>query len=272
MTPLDLTQCLDITRRLQWAHRGEDWAQAFRVSRGVVIESQGRVIGTALACIKGEFSSIRLVTIDPDFQRRGLGRHLTKAVLDLATKNVSLVATAEGRGLYESLGFKENGTVLQLMFLPGNAATPSVEPGTTLCAARTQDLEAVHRLYRLATGAHSQALVDDLIAGADAVWVVPGVAGEITGFCVVRPLGRGAVIGPIVAQSVEVAVDLVRASVQRFPETTLRVDVNGNAAFADALTELGFRTVSRVIRMFLGTPPSPNDAARQFSLASQALL
>ncbi|VVE05890.1 GNAT family N-acetyltransferase [Pandoraea terrigena] len=272
MGPLDLRQCLDITRRIQWAHRGEDWAQAFRVTRGVVIQSQGRVIGTAVACIKGMFSSIGLIAIDPDFQRRGLGRHLTKAVLDLATQNVSLVATAEGRGLYESLGFKENGTILQLMLSPGDSASRPVEPRSSLRVARTEDSDDIHRLYRLATGAYSQSLLDDLLAVADAVWVVPGRDQEITGFCIVRPFGRGAVVGPIVGQTVEVAVDLIRASMHHFPQTTLRVDVNNNAAFSDALLALGFRTAGSGTRMFLGAPPLRDHAVCQFSLISQALL
>lgn len=272
MTPLDLPQCAQLTRRLQWAHRGEDWAQAFRVSKGVVLRAGERVVGTALSCVKGTFSSIGLITVDPDFQRRGLGRCLTKAALGIATRNVTLVATAEGRALYESLGFGENGVVLQLMRSPQALAHVPGQSAPVLRAARTGDVEEIHRLYRLGTGAFSQPLLDDLLATADCVLIAPGHDAETAGFCIVRPFGRGAVVGPIVAQSAELAVALIVESIRRFPQTALRIDVNNHPELADTLIALGFRTVSRVTRMSLGTPPPVDSTFLQYSLASQTLL
>ncbi|WP_233848697.1 GNAT family N-acetyltransferase [Paraburkholderia sp. HD33-4] len=272
MTALDLQQCHDLTRRLRWAHRGEDWAQAFRVSKGLVLEFEGNVVGTAIACVKGDYSSIGLITIDPCFQGRGLGRELTNRVLGVATKNVSLVSTAEGRRLYESLGFEENGVVYQLTASPDDrSVAANHEPARAVRMARAQDFEDIYQLYRSATGVFSKVLLDDLLSTADAVFVA-AQANNVVGFCIVRPFGQGAVVGPIVADSVELAVDLVAESTRCFRDTTLRIDVNDSDAFAQALVPLGFRAVSRAPKMFLGAVPSTDSALCQYSLASQALL
>jgi GNAT superfamily N-acetyltransferase len=272
MTPLDLQHCHAITKRLQWAHRGEDWAQAFRVSKGLVLQTHGKVIGTAVSCIKGRFSSIGLIAIAPEYQRRGLGRKLTEAVLKLATQNVALAATTEGRALYDSLGFKENGIVVQLTLAQQSAAPTSFDPTLNLREARVEDSVMIHRTYRRATGAYSELLLSDLLTVADTVLVAIGPDGDIVGFCIVRPFGHGTVIGPIVAEGVDVAVCLVRACMDRHSETVLRVDVNNSVAFVDALLKLGFQVVGSAIRMYLGTQPELDRNIYQYSIASQALL
>ncbi len=58
-----------------------------------------------------------LLATDPSQQRRGIGKMLVKHGLELATKDgrdVYLVATPAGRGLYSSLGFNELGEGIEL--------------------------------------------------------------------------------------------------------------------------------------------------------------
>lgn len=272
MTALDLPHCHELTRRLLWSHRIEDWAQAFRVSKGVVLHSDDQIVGTAVACLKGAHSSIGLITIDPDFQRRGFGRLLTAEVLGMATDNVALVATDAGRGLYESLGFKQTGVVQQLMCYSWERSTRTRRRSATqVRKAQPQDLEDIYRLCQSASDAFSKQLMDDLLGTADAV-LVASHAGAANGFCIVRPFGQGAVIGPIVADAVDVAVDLVAEAMDCVKDTDLRIDSNDIAEFDVALEPLGFRSVSRVARMGIGLPSTTPHVHRQFSLASQALL
>ncbi len=58
-----------------------------------------------------------LLATDPTQQRRGIGKMLVKHGLELAAKDgkdVYLVATPAGRGLYRSLGFTEMGEAVEL--------------------------------------------------------------------------------------------------------------------------------------------------------------
>ncbi|KAL2127087.1 hypothetical protein VTI74DRAFT_11366 [Chaetomium olivicolor] len=55
---------------------------------------------------------LMLLAIDPAYQRRGIGKMLMRHGLDLvaqAGKDAFLVATPEGRGLYQSVGFRHIG-------------------------------------------------------------------------------------------------------------------------------------------------------------------
>jgi ribosomal protein S18 acetylase RimI-like enzyme len=52
------------------------------------------------------------LAVDPTQQRRGIGRKLLQHGLDLAAKagmDVFLLATPAGKGLYESVGFRQIG-------------------------------------------------------------------------------------------------------------------------------------------------------------------
>ncbi|KAL2022932.1 hypothetical protein VTK56DRAFT_4147 [Thermocarpiscus australiensis] len=55
---------------------------------------------------------LMILAVDPDYQRRGIGKMLLQHGLDLAAqegRDVFLIATAEGRNLYQSLGFRQIG-------------------------------------------------------------------------------------------------------------------------------------------------------------------
>lgn len=62
-----------------------------------------------------------LLAIDPGQQRRGIGRMLVDHGLELAAKDgkdVYLVATPAGRGLYHSFGFRDIGEPIDLCGTP----------------------------------------------------------------------------------------------------------------------------------------------------------
>lgn len=62
-----------------------------------------------------------LLAIDPAQQRRGIGKILVRHGLELAAKDgkdVYLVATPAGRGLYQSLGFRTLGEATELCGTP----------------------------------------------------------------------------------------------------------------------------------------------------------
>ncbi len=87
---------------------------------GWLAEEGGRVIGGAGLLVldwqpsRTEASPVRgrvvNVFVEPEFRRQGLARHLLLGVLDearrLGVPGIGLSATAEGRPLYASLGFR----------------------------------------------------------------------------------------------------------------------------------------------------------------------
>ncbi|KAK3901537.1 puromycin N-acetyltransferase [Staphylotrichum tortipilum] len=77
---------------------------------------------------------LMLLAIDPDQQRRGIGRMLAKHGIDLAAKvgkDVFLVATPEGKPLYQSLGFRQLGDSFDVLGTIYSAMLWSSEPRVT---------------------------------------------------------------------------------------------------------------------------------------------
>jgi GNAT superfamily N-acetyltransferase len=84
-----------------------------------VVESGERVAAEATIGILGPDATFDAVETTPAFQRRGLGRHvmatLTTYALESGARHGVLAASAQGRLLYESLGWEPAYEMLSLM-------------------------------------------------------------------------------------------------------------------------------------------------------------
>ncbi|MEV7396026.1 GNAT family N-acetyltransferase [Aeromicrobium sp. NPDC092404] len=84
-----------------------------------VLESGDRVAAEGTIGILGEDATFDAVETTPAFQRRGLGRHvmatLTTYAMECGAQRGVLAASAQGRRLYESLGWDSAFEMLSLM-------------------------------------------------------------------------------------------------------------------------------------------------------------
>ncbi len=87
-----------------------------------VLESGERVAAEGTIGILGDDATFDAVETTPAFQRRGLGRHvmatLTAYALESGVRRGVLAASAQGRLLYESLGWDPACEMLSLMGAP----------------------------------------------------------------------------------------------------------------------------------------------------------
>ena len=87
-----------------------------------VLESGERVAAEGTIGILGDDATFDAVETTPAFQRRGLGRHvmatLTSYALESGVRRGVLAASAQGRLLYESLGWDPAYEMLSLMGAP----------------------------------------------------------------------------------------------------------------------------------------------------------
>ena len=70
MTPADLPAPHELSMRLKWPHRLEDWALMQRAFKGFVALEGEQLIGTAFACPQGAFATIGLGGVLNQFARR----------------------------------------------------------------------------------------------------------------------------------------------------------------------------------------------------------
>ncbi|WP_085033215.1 GNAT family N-acetyltransferase [Ensifer aridi] len=265
--PEHLEAAVRLSRQAGWPHRLEDWQMALTLSEGVVAIEDARVVGTVLVTpYKADCATINMVIVDEAMRGRGLGRTLMDAALRIAgDRPLRLVATAEGLPLYEKLGFRETGRVLQHQGVVGEVAAP---PGIE--AATAADIDAIAALDRRAFGADREGLVAYLAKAGE--FAVLRRDGRVSGFAALRVFGRGEVIGPVVAADLDDAKALVAHFIAMRPGRFLRVDTTADAGLSGWLTEQGLAHVGGGIAMM--KPPIHRDADRVaniFALANQAL-
>lgn len=75
-----------------------------------------RIIGIGELIVNGEIGWLGNIVVDKSFRNGGLGKVLTKELIEMASKkkctSVYLLATPLGKYVYKKLGFKENGKYL----------------------------------------------------------------------------------------------------------------------------------------------------------------
>jgi GNAT superfamily N-acetyltransferase len=272
LQPDDLASALKLTQAENWSHRLEDWQFHFQLGRGwAASDDGGALIGTALWWAYGEaFGTAGLVVVDRRQQGKGIGRRLMEAVIDDAgQRTLQLVATQAGLKLYRQCGFEEIGTIEQRQGVPVDRAAVAAPEGAVLREVTANDAESLCKLDAEALGAQRRHVISAVLAAGRGVLALQDE--RPIGFALMRPSGRGTVIGPVVANGQELATALISSLLQRSQGFT-RVDLPGDAGeVARWLERAGLVCVDRVTTMVRGPRPLARGGARTFGLVSQAL-
>lgn len=272
MTTQHLEQAVGLTQQLKWPHRINDWQQALSLGEGLVAVQDGNVVGTILWWRWGErYASLGLVIVASEMQGKGLGRTLMQAVLaKLAGYNVRLHATGMGKGLYEKLGFVATGMIEQHQSraLMQVAAIAPAKCGM-LREARDADGATLVALDRQAHGQHRPALIAMLLASARRFLLLER-AGRIVGFACQRDFGHGQTIGPVIAEDLSQAKELVSELLSGMKGQFVRIDTDSSSGFGDWLNTLEMPQVDDPTLMIRGEPWQA-DGMLSFALMTQAM-
>ncbi|CAJ0679036.1 GNAT family N-acetyltransferase [Ralstonia mannitolilytica] len=273
MTADDLTAAHALSEEQRWPHRPADWAQMFAHAEGFVAERDGQIIATAQRWRWGpRHATIGLVIVTPACQGRRVGHRLMSALLDgLEDHTVLLHATAEGRGLYERLGFVRTGEIRQHQGIAQPTPLIALPAGWRLRPASTNEAGTLRRLDAQARGMPRDALIDDLLATADAC-VVLDDDGEPRGFAMLRRFGRGHAIGPVVAPDAESAKALIAHLAGINAGHFTRIDIDFDSGLAEWLESIGLLRVDAPTTMVRGAPLStPPGGPALFAIVTQAV-
>ena len=269
-TAADVPAAHALSVQLKWPHREADWAMVQRTSEGFVAEHEGQLVGVAFACHQGAYSSIGLVIVSDQHQSKGIGRQLMNLCLDAAAPRTPILnATESGAPLYVSMGFVEYARIQQ------HQGVPQVPPVFVTAGAVgrevTQDeYPQVIELANAGSGLDRTAVLNDLLPMAECVVGVE-VHGQLKGCALLRRFGRGHLIGPVVAQNLEQAQQMITHLLDLIPGAFVRFDILADCGLVDWLEGLGLPCVDRAPRMVLGEPPQSRDGIAQFAMVTQAI-
>lgn len=264
-----LEQAHGLSKALKWPYRLEDWQFAFELGRGFAVETEGKLLGTALWWPYGDdFATIGMIIVSPDAQRQGIGGKLMAALLaDAAGRRITLITTRDGEPLYTKLGFARCGFITQHQAVLDKV--PAIDTSVPVRAATRADRAAIDAVDAAAAGMDRRVLLDALLDVADAVVVER--EGNISGYGCVRRWGRGVVIGPVVAASAEDAKAIVAMLASAYEGVFVRIDVTEASGLAPWLVEIGLPQVDRAPIMALGAPPVSEAGAMLVALSNQSL-
>lgn len=264
--PDHLDAAVALSTEVGWPHRRDDWELVLRLGQGLVAVDGDRSVATVVAVDHCEVAAIGMLIVAPEARRRGLGRALMVGAMALAgERERRLVATAEGLPLYRSLGFVETGRVVQ-----HDGPTPrNVPRSAAVTIAGAGDGAAIAALDRETYGADRRRMWTALATVAETTVLRRGSG--VCGFAARRRFGRGEVIGPVAAATVDDAETLILDAVARCGADRVRVDVAGDDDLSARLVTAGLPPVGGGIVMRLGGGDRPRGAVTGFALASQSL-
>jgi hypothetical protein len=219
----------------------------------MVAEVDGVIVGTGVGTGNGAVGWIGTIFLAPDWRGRGLGRAITQAIIDrlesAGARTLVLVATADGRRLYERMGFEVQ-TRYRILAAPG-IASPRGGPTGRVRPVQPFDLAAIVALDREGTG-EDRAHVIERFATPETALVLPLPDGGIDAFVIRAPWGGGATI----ARSFEAAIAII-AERRRKAGREGRVNVGLLQDNEDGLVRLadaGFSPRWAAPRMIRGAP------------------
>ncbi|MBL0385863.1 GNAT family N-acetyltransferase [Tumebacillus sp. ITR2] len=258
------------------------------------VNEEGRVVSSAAVFPYEGLASIGGVMVDPSQRRQGLGTKVMERVLEeVPDIPTMLCATAQGKFLYEAMGFHTVGTLHKYLaeryvpvketletaegpklelFRAGNAHELEAlrfDDGFDLAPIRSADFERILELDALSIGARRRKFLQMRIAQASDGMVLRK-AGEIVGFAlaVQGPIYR--VIGPVVAPDAQLALMLVEHLARRH-DGALRIDIpTEQTELVEAMPLRGFHLANVPPIMLIGGEQLPPRHSSLFAISSQA--
>lgn len=270
----DLPRIADMRHATGWPV--QDWAlravlQPPHALCVVAVDRADHVQGVGSGISYGSFGFVGNMIVDPSQRRRGVGAAILVSVMDfLAQRGCSrleLFATDEGRPLYARHGFEPTE--------PGASAvvprTAKFGAGDTALADATDaSLDELAAYDAPRFGGDRRPLLATMLADPDRPVVVARQYGRVVGWAWIRPDVER--IGPLTADTPDVAIAIVREALARMPRTaSLRLTLPAaNRAGLEAFRDLGATVEESGGRMALG-PDIPRRDETIYGHAAGAL-
>src|SRR5690349_10436937 len=247
----DIPAAMQLKEAAGWNQTESDWQRllALEPNGCFAAVKDGRLAGTTTTTTYGnELAWIGMVLVDPQQRRQGIATRLMNVALEYLKEKVATVkldATAEGKPLYERLGFRVESVLERWSGTPNvrNAETPQVLDHDDLLA-----------LDRVAFNADRSKLIEKLIDDA----CVPPVLlratdGTLNGYALARRGTNADYVGPVVAKSPQHVESLLDQVLGELPGRRIYIDFNTECgADPSVLSDRGFVKERDLIRMSAG--------------------
>jgi GNAT superfamily N-acetyltransferase len=264
--PRHIAGCLALSKAAHWNQNEADWRLMLSIGRGWGISlADGTLAASTLVLPYGkDFAWVSMVLVLPEHRRQGYASQLLRvAIADLEKDAVTPVldATPAGREVYRQEGFHDTWGFKR--FSLRNAAGkkhPAVRE------VRERDWPSLLTMDRAAFGASREMLLRSLWTRLPEAGLVFQSGNTIRGFLLGREGRESRQLGPLIADSAEVAKALLETGLERVA-APLYIDL------ADHAPELaqGFEYQRPFTRMVHGVHGAPGNERAMFLVAGPEL-
>jgi GNAT superfamily N-acetyltransferase len=265
----DVGAGLSLCRLAGWNQLERDWKLFLRLSPGgcrVGVDDNGNVIGTVTTLpYQDRFTWIGMVLVDPSRRHEGIGTQLLREAIHLAGahETLKLDATPAGREVYRKLNFVDEYDITRMkLAMPVSHATVYA----TRCM-QVNDIPSVSELDREVFGADRKPILESNFSAAPYHACVLEKQGRLMGYCLGRPGFDFNHIGPVVAQDVDTARQLLLQALRYQSSKPVIMDVtNHSADWVSFVSSIGFVALRPLIRMYRGANQHHGIPEKQFAI------
>jgi N-acetylglutamate synthase-like GNAT family acetyltransferase len=214
-------------------------------------------------------ASIGMVIVHPDYRGIGLAKELLVTCMNQVSKDsaLMLIATREGRPVYEKLGFNDYSHVTKLLG-EGQQCRQSLN-GYTISPYQSKDFKEMLKLDKEAFGCERDLFLKNRLEQAKEVIVIKK-SNLIVGYAAAVKKPANLVIGPVVAQNDEQAMLLIQTIISN-NRGMIRMDVvEGKKEIIKALVELDFQEKDRPPVMVKNSEAFPERNGSLYAIAAQS--
>ena len=256
----DIPGAMRLKELARWNQTEDDWRRLLQLEPLGCFAAlcNGNVIGTTTTTTYGEeLGWIGMVLVNPENRRRGVATRLVKKALDYLSRKVPTVkldATAEGKAVYESLGFEIESVIERWS---GIATASSLEDSGRVETVPALDSNSRSELLTLdlqAFGVDRSRLIKLLI---DNACVAPVIArekdGRLSGYALARRGTDADYVGPLVSSDREQVAPLLDQTFAELCSRQIYVDLSsGSDGGKKLLADRGLMKQRDLIRMSYG--------------------
>ncbi|MQQ10313.1 GNAT family N-acetyltransferase [Epibacterium sp. SM1979] len=271
LTDLPLLQ--ELTVGVFWPHRDRDLELLIQLGQGyLALDEIGRPLSSAMKFQMGpDFAMLGMMITAPRLQTLGTGRWLLQQIMGACgNRDLRLSATRAGYRLYETAGFQPVATIRQQQGIAREIYLPEPVPDTEVRALEEADWATLIELDTGAYGVGRETVIQALKVKSECI--VAEKAGKIVGYAMIRNFGRGQVIGPVVADCDELAMQLIAPLIQTRTGKFLRIDTPVEDGQLTAfLSAAGLGLFDTVTEMYKGKQRRATSGAVMYGLAAHSL-
>ncbi|PGW56925.1 GNAT family N-acetyltransferase [Bacillus thuringiensis] len=256
-----------------WDYNREEIETVFHL--GIVYgvwNERKELIASAAIILYGEvLASIGMVIVHPDYKGRGIGKMITNSCMNSVSAQTPfmLIATDEGKPLYEKLGFRVVSYVSKYICNSYNANHKCAENEEYMVVYKEGDLEGIIKIDEGAFGTSRNEFLKQRIMQSERCVVVKDTKENVVGYGICIQTPENKIIGPVVAKNNAMAMRIVHDLV-RGHNGKLRMDVpEGKKDFMKELEIAGFKKVNTPPIMMKNSNRLLKRNSELYSIAAQ---